>query len=99
MSTYVFQTDAEYQRWLAENPSGFVVNTTCTATPSYMVLHRANCPHISDPIHEAAPGGFTERDYIKVVAVDLESLRDWTAANGRQDRTFSNECGRCRPTG
>jgi hypothetical protein len=94
-----FDSDAKYQHLLAEFPNGFVVNTTRAASPNYMVLHRASCDSISDPAPDTAPGGFTERSYIKVCAPDIESLRDWVALNGRQDRTFSKECGRCRPTG
>jgi hypothetical protein len=93
-----FRNDAEYQQWLASHPHGFVVNTTQPSTPGYMVLHRASCKHISEPAHENSPGGFTERDYQKIGADDIESLKDWVADHGRPERTFSNECGRCRPT-
>jgi hypothetical protein len=48
-------------------------------------------------MHESEGGGFTERDYIKVVAQDVAALLDWVAANGRPERTFSSECGHCRP--
>jgi hypothetical protein len=98
MSEITFQTDAEYQRWRESHPHGFVLNTTRPENTSYMVLHRASCKDISDPLHENAPGGFTERSYQKVCAVQIESLRDWVASHGRDDRTFSGECGRCKPT-
>jgi hypothetical protein len=98
MSAILFQTDDEYQRWRESHPDGYVLNTTRPESPRYMVLHRASCTHISDPSHENAAGGFTERSYQKVGADDVESLKDWIADHGRFDRTFSNECGSCKPT-
>jgi len=97
MPAHVINNDRDYQQWLSQNPDGFVVNTTRSRSPRYMMLHRASCRHISDPMHESEGGGFTERDYIKVVAQDVASLLDWIAANGRPERTFSSECGHCRP--
>jgi len=99
MPAEVFENDADYQRWLADHPNGFVLNTTRTHSLGYMVLHRASCPHISVASHESEPGGFTERQYAKVGAADIESLRDWAASHGRPDRSFSNECSHCKPTG
>jgi hypothetical protein len=98
MAATVFKSDDEYQRWRENHPAGFVVNTTRSESARYMVLHRASCTHVSEPLHEVAPGGFTERSYQKIGAEDIESLRDWVAAHGRPDRTFSNECGSCNPT-
>lgn len=91
------QTDDEYQRWRDNHPSGFVLNTTRPESARCMVLHRASCTYIGEPSRENAPGGFTERSYQKIVAEDVESLRDWVATHGRPDRTFSNECGTCKP--
>lgn len=98
MPAQTFSNDAEYQKWLADHPNGFVVNTGRAPSPKYMVLHRARCRYISDLVHEAEPGGFTERDYIKVAAVDLESLRDWVMTQGRPNGSFSSECSFCKPT-
>lgn len=94
-----FDSDGEYQRWLADNPHGFVVNTRRARSPDYMMLHRASCRHISEPSHETSPGGFTERIYIKVCAPDIEALREWASQHGRTDGSFSNECSHCKPTG
>lgn len=98
MAIETFETDGQYLDWREDHLDGFVLNTTRTASPSYMVLHRASCTHISDPLHESAPGGFTERAYIKIGADDIESLRDWVAEHGREDRSFSSACGHCKPT-
>jgi hypothetical protein len=99
MPAEVFDNDdADYVRWLTTNPNGFVVNALRSLASHYMVLHRASCPHISVPSHEVGEGGFTERQYIKVAAPEIESLRQWVSEHGRADRTFSNECSHCRPT-
>jgi hypothetical protein len=92
-----FENDDQYYKWLADNPAGFVLNTSRDCPPHYMVLHRASCRHISDPTHENEPGGFTERRYIKVAATYIESLRDWVAEYGRVDRSFSKACSHCKP--
>jgi hypothetical protein len=98
MGAKVFDSDEEYFRWLVDNPTGFVLNTWRPSSPSYIVLHRASCRHISEPTHENEPGGFTERRYAKIGATDIEALRDWAAEHGRPDRSFSNECSHCKPT-
>jgi len=90
--------DESYLRWLASHQDGLVVNTTRSRSPSYMVLHRASCPYITAYMGRASrPGGFTERGYIKVCAVDVPSLRAWARQHGRLDGSFSSECPRCEP--
>jgi len=99
MPAELFDNDDEYRHWLSTNANGFVVNMWRNLSPRYMVLHRASCHTISEPTHENEPGGFTERQYSKVAARDVESLRERVPVNGRPDRTFSNECSHCRPIG
>ena len=90
--------DDDYQAWLKTNPNGFVINTSRRRQPTYMVLHRARCAHISEYTETARPeGGFTERGYIKICASTVDALRIWVKSNGRPDGTFSNECGICIP--
>ncbi len=80
-----------YLDWIHSHPHGFVINTGRSKNPSYMVLHRAWCKTMSHYSKNAAPGGFTERDYIKVCASDLSSLREWVRQHGRTDGSFSVE--------
>ena len=86
-----------YQRWLRENPNGFVINTLRTRSTSYMLLHRASCYSIRKYNQMARPGGFTERQYIKICSNSIDSLRAWAKANGRRDGSFSGVCKRCNP--
>lgn len=87
--------DAAYHAWLAANPRGYVINTRRTQPPSYMVLHRANCPRIRRDSDVARKGGFTERSYIKICATEIAILREWVRRHGRTDGSFSNECSSC----
>jgi len=85
------RNEQPYLDWIHSHPHGFVINTGRSNDPKYMVLHQAWCKQISQYSKNAAPGGFTERDYIKVCASDLSSLRDWVRQHGRSDGTFSTE--------
>lgn len=89
--------DGAYLQWLTQHPHGFVLNTARSSSPGYMVLHRAVCPSISTYTHNARPGGFTERDYIKVCSADIEQLRVWVRQHGRPDGSFSRDCPLCSP--
>lgn len=89
--------DENYQQWLAEHRQGFVINTRRSKPTNYMVLHRAICPKISDYTRMAQPGGFTEREYIKICSNDLDSLRNWVGQHGRLDHSFSRTCTICQP--
>ena len=95
----VFKGDeGGYMAWLNAHPHGFVVNSQKKIIPSYLVLHRASCAHISKYTEKARPpGGFTERQYIKICAPTINKLRTWVKKNGRPDGSFSKECGLCKP--
>src|SRR5262245_56796379 len=62
------KSHSDYFKWLKAHPEGFVLNTTRKKNPKYLVLHRATCRTISEYSGKQKPGGFTERDYIKVCA-------------------------------
>ena len=87
--------DLLYQEWLRTHSDGYVVNSRRTITPSYLVLHKAHCPFISNYSSVARDGAFTERGYIKVCSDDVSSLRAWAKEHGRIDGSFSKQCGYC----
>ena len=101
MSIQLFDgNDDLYMDWLAANANGFVVNTRRARArrAKYMVLHRARCATISKYTEIGRPeGGFTERGYIKVCAPTVDELRGWVKKHGREDGSFSKECGLCKP--
>jgi hypothetical protein len=65
--------ETEYLTWIARNPLGWVVNSTRSPTPAYLVLHRADCwtigPH--------GMGNYTTRVYIKLCSADRAALESW----------------------
>lgn len=67
--------DAGYQRWLTNQPDGFVVNTYRTPSTVYLVLHRSTCKTISGP---PARGSTFMGEYSKVCGTreDLERFAD-----------------------
>jgi hypothetical protein len=89
--------DGPYLAWLGAHPTGFVLNTGRSHPPEYMVLHRASCPSISVLVPPARPGGFTERDYVKVCADSVADLSAWDRLNRRPSGSFSKLCPRCDP--
>lgn len=90
--------DHAYLRWIGTQFDGFVLNTTRGRSREYMVLHRFTCWSISEKSSTFKIGGFTERDYIKICADDIGSLRQWVKENGRLDGSFSKECRLCNPS-
>lgn len=84
--------DSEYLEWIKNHPEGYVINTSKSKTPSYMILHRAYCSLISEYSETRKKGGFTEREYIKVCADNLEMLHTWLRSHGRLHGRFSSEC-------
>lgn len=92
MAAQEFSGDEQhYLEWLRSNSDGRVINTTKRKNPDYMVLHYAWCKTVSQLGKKAAPGGFTEREYIKICASDRASLQAWVRDHGRPDGTFSSE--------
>jgi serine/threonine protein kinase len=90
--------DDTYLRWLEQHPEGYVVNAHRNVTPNYMILHKATCGMIKST-QGIPPGGFTERNYIKICGGSIEHLREWAKQHGRPDGSFSSACNICRPTG
>jgi hypothetical protein len=74
--------DAGYLAWVQSHPDGLVVNTERRPSPAYLVLHRADCAHIT---RATQPGSWTTAAYIKVCAPELAELERWarTEVGGR----------------
>lgn len=89
--------EEQYQQWLTQHRDGFVLNTTRSqgGRAKYMVLHRAVCRSISEYTNAKTPGCYTQGTYIKICALDIESLKTWATDNGRSDGSFSSEFPRC----
>lgn len=88
--------DDGYARWIAGNPSGYVLNVRRNPGASYVVLHRASCQTIARP---RDAGAYTGRGYRKVASGSVDDLRRYTCSLGRADGSFSAACGHCDPLG
>lgn len=88
--------DKAYQEWVTSHPQGFVVNTNQGISPKYMVLHKARCSHVSN-FSTRKQGAFTQGDFMKACAVEIDRLREWAKVHGRSDGSFSGECSICKP--
>lgn len=84
--------DAEYVRWLADNPEGYVLNAERKPQPGYLILHRAACKHIARTAEP--PVRWTSSGYIKVCAHSTAVIERWCrkAVNGSPQ-----PCGHCHP--
>ncbi len=91
-------SDTVYLDWLHSHQEGYVLNRRRGSSSQYIVLHRATCDRIQKYTKMAKPGGFTERDYIKVCAIRVDDLHDYVKSKGgRPDGSFSKECPVCKP--
>ncbi|MCE9982456.1 hypothetical protein VOF77_00015 [Leclercia adecarboxylata] len=101
MALEVFRSDRQldseeaYQKWLTDNPEGFVVNALKTAcgkgTESdkrFTRIHRASCKTINPLLSEADKAGFTTGDYQKLCANNLEiAVKEARMVTGIDDVT------------
>lgn len=99
MSTMSFRDDERgYREWLGRNLDGFVINGRRRLTPNYLVLHRASCKSIRNyPGMELDPGGFTERNYVKICGSSVDDLNVYVRTHFGARAVFSKRCGRCKP--
>lgn len=65
--------DDAYLKWIEGNPQGFVVNSYKKPTPSYLLLHRATCPHIRTETNT----NWTTTGYIKTCSRSVATLASW----------------------
>lgn len=90
--------DAAYLRWLAEHADGFVVNLRRRFDSEYVVLHRARCPSVNRYRGiDKNPGGFTERNYLKLCATSVPALDGGLRRLFGEAAAFSSACSMCKP--
>src|SRR5688572_27381342 len=85
-------SDDAYQRWASTHPKGFVINTTRSKLPSYMHLHKVTCRHVRVRTSNQVPGGFTERQYIKICGETKDELREWALKHGCKNLIENCNC-------
>ena len=86
----VVNDDRGYLDWVAANKSVYVLNSYVHPSRDYLILHKATCGSITS----ASRTHYTSRGYIKVCAMDIESLAAWA-----REETDAGPCpcGLCKP--
>jgi len=87
--------ESGYQKWLTDNPQGYVLTTISEISPDYMSLHRSTCRMISHYMKNMAKDAFTGRDYMKVCSQSTSELLEWIKAHGGNG--FTKLCSKCAP--
>ncbi|WP_265516582.1 HNH endonuclease [Nitratireductor luteus] len=89
------KSDDDYFAWIEANPESFIANTRRNISPSYFVIHLPSCKHIT--VRGDLPAGaFTERDYVKVAALDLAALVGFASYHQVQLDKITY-CESCKP--
>ncbi len=85
-------SDLDYLHWLKNHPNGYVLNAERSISQNYLILHKAGCPSISEYKGDAEPGGFTERQYIKICSDDIDTIKQWVREKGFSSNSISQIC-------
>lgn len=78
--------------WIAaeggrNHPGGYIINSERNPRPSYLVLHRATCGHLTSP----NPLRWT-KDYIKFCSLGRTDLEEWAKAGVGGEVTLCPTC-------
>jgi hypothetical protein len=89
---YFIDNDHEYLQWMADNPSGFVLNTGRTEASTYTLLHMSGCTHITK--YENLANTLSRA---KACSNDAYELYDWCLENRPAIGRFHHLCTTCKP--
>ena len=92
--------DNDYNKWIKENPNGFVLNIERRKDPSnihesHPRIHFANCFQLKNQKNKK-PGSSTTGDYFKVCSNSIEELEQWSWFKYQKGL---NPCGNCKKKG
>lgn len=91
MAALELTEDAEYRKWVALHPAGFVLNTASDVTSGEAMLHTASCPHIAD--HKT--GRLAGAQARKFVAETKQEMRQLAKDLGRPLGRRWSSCNTC----
>ena len=72
-----FETEAEYLQWCKTNGDRFVLNVHRSLSPVSLMIHRAHGRLIIKYQDKTQPGGFVEKQYLRVDSRDAGKLKNW----------------------
>jgi hypothetical protein len=81
------EDDAGFFDWLDQHQDGYFINTTRTPKPSYLVLHRSECPHI-----DRSPSVRWTHEYVKVCSDKRAVLDTWASERVGGETTLCQSC-------
>jgi hypothetical protein len=76
-----------FVNWRGGHPGGYIVNSERNPRPSYLVLHRATCGHLTSP----NPLRWT-KDYIKFCSLGRTDLEEWAKVDVGCEVTLCPTC-------
>ena len=76
-----------FVNWRDGHPDGYIVNSERNPRPSYLVLHRATCGHLTSP----NPLRWT-KDYIKFCSLGRTDLEEWAKVDVGGEVTLCPTC-------
>jgi hypothetical protein len=76
-----------FVNWRDGHPDGYIVNSERNPRPSYLVLHRATCGHLTSP----KPLRWT-KDYIKFCSLGRTDLVEWAKVDVGGEVTLCPTC-------
>jgi hypothetical protein len=88
MVTSFNNQDEQFELWRDTHPAGFIVNHDPVPTPSYVVLHRADCASL-----RRTNGSNWTVSYGKTCGERLDDIRSWA----RKRMLDPRPCGMCTP--
>ena len=87
-SFMLFQDDDDgFFDWIEGNPDGYFINCERNPKPTYLVLHRPQCPHF-----KGAPELHWTKGYVKVCSESRAELEDWARDTVGGDVTLCRTC-------
>ena len=79
--------DRRFFDWLDAHPNAYFLNSERRPKPTYLVLHRPNCPHFT-----CDSSSHWTKDYIKICSPGRGDLEEWAAGTLGGDVKL---CGTC----
>lgn len=79
--------DGGFFAWRRNNPDGYFINSDRSPRPTYLMLHRASCPHFTDN-----PEIHWTKDYVKFCSPDRGDLEEWAAGAAGGEVTLCRTC-------
>lgn len=92
LKVFTSEEDFEnFQKWVRNNPYGYIINTRKSKTDNYRLAHTSNCKFIVGKINAAKP---TET-YIKICSNDPLAIQKWFIEHKIEFNNIFQECGHC----